>query len=87
MQHPVDGLVGAEEFEYGLGICDVALHADAQRLDALQQLKGIGRRKARAEVAQAFGARPHDECARAEFFGEDDAVIAGIRCRQCGEFF
>ena len=49
-----------------------------QRLDALQQLEGIGRRQAGAEIAQAFGARPHDEGGRAELLVEDDAVIAGI---------
>ena len=59
-------------------IGDVAIHAHAQRLDALQQLKGVGRRQAGAEVAQAFGARPHDEGGRAELLVEDNAVISGI---------
>ena len=59
-------------------IGDVAIHADAEGLDALQQLEGIGRRQTRAEIAQAFGARPHDEGGLAELLVEDDAVIAGI---------
>ena len=78
MQHPLDRLVRGEEFEHRGGIGDVAVHADAERLDALQQLKGVGRRQAGAEIAQAFGARPHDEGGRAELLVEDDAVIAGI---------
>ena len=61
-----------------MGIGDMTLHADAERLDALQQLKGVGRRQAGAEIAQAFGARPHDERGLAELLVEDDAVISGI---------
>ena len=40
--------------------------------------KALVGRQAGAEIAQAFGARPHDEGGGAEFLGEDDAVIAGI---------
>ncbi len=64
----------------------MAIHADAQRLDALQQLKGIGRRQTGAEIAQAFGARPHDERGRAELLVEDDAVISGIGLGQNRKF-
>ena len=39
-----------------LGIGDMARHAHGQRLDALQQVEGIGRAHAGAEVAQALGA-------------------------------
>ena len=67
-----------EKVEHRRGILHVALHAQRQGLDALQQVEGVGRRKTRAEIAQAFGARPHDEGRRAEFLAEDDAVIAGI---------
>ncbi len=65
---------------------DMALHANAERLDALQQLKGIGRRQAGAEIAQALGARPHDERGRSELLVEDDAVIAGIGFGQHRKF-
>ena len=78
MQHPFDRLVRGQGLQHHVGIGDVAVHANAERLDALQQLKRIGRRQARAEVAQALGAGPHDEGGLAELLVEDDAVIAGI---------
>ena len=56
----------------------MTIHANAERLDALQQLKGVGRREAGTEVAQALGAGPHDEGGGAELLVEDNAVIAGI---------
>src|SRR3546814_12578958 len=56
----------------------MAGHAQVQGLDALQDLEGIGRRQAGTEIAQALGARPHDEGAGAEFFDEVEAVIAGV---------
>ena len=59
-------------------LLDVALHPHAERLDALQQVEGIGRRQAGAEIAQALGAGAHDERGRSELLVEDDAVIAGI---------
>ena len=49
-------------------------------------MEGVGRRQAGAEIAQALGARPHDEGRGAELLGEDDAVIAGIRLGQRREF-
>src|ERR1700733_1968476 len=61
-----------------MGIRHVALHANAEGLDALQQLERISRRQTSAEVAQAFGPRPHDEGSVAELLVEDNAVIAGI---------
>ena len=64
----------------------MALHANAEGLDALQQLKGIGRRETGAEVAQAFGPRAHDEGRVAELLVEHDAVIAGIRFGQHRKF-
>jgi hypothetical protein len=69
-----------------MGIFDMAVHADAEGLDTLQQLKGIGRREAGAEVAQALGARPHDERRWAELLVENDAVIAGIGLGQHRKF-
>ena len=57
-------------------------HAQRQGLDALQDVEGVGRAHAGAEIAQALGARPHDEGRRAELLGEVDAVIAGIGLRQ-----
>src|SRR5439155_8316172 len=72
VQYPVDGFVGAEVFEQSVSVCHMAIHANAERLDALQQLKSVGRRKTGAEVAQAFGARPHDERGLAELLVEDN---------------
>ena len=66
-------------------LAHVAFHADAQRLDALQQLERVGRRQAGAEVAQALGAGAHDEGGLAELLVEDDAVIAGIGLGELGE--
>ena len=86
MQHPLDRLVGGQELEHGERIRHVAVHAHAERLDALQQLEGVGRRQARAEIAQALGARPHDEGGLAELLVEDDAVIAGIGLGQLRKF-
>ena len=86
MQHPLDRLVRGQELEHRMGIRHVAVHANAERLDALQQLKGIGRREAGAEVAQAFGARAHDEGGLAELLVEDDAVISGIGLGQHRKF-
>ena len=57
MQHPVDRLVGLQRRQHGRRVRDMALHAQRQRLDALQQIESVGRRQAGAEVAQAFGAR------------------------------
>ncbi len=59
MQHPVDRLVGGERLEHRERVAHVALHANAQRLDALQQLERIGRRQTGAEIAQTL------RCARA----------------------
>ena len=86
MQHPLDRLVGLEEFQHRERIAHVPFHADAERLDALQQLERVGRRQARAEIAQAFGAGAHDEGGLAELLVEDDAVIAGIGLGQDGKF-
>ena len=86
MQHPLDRLVGGERFEHRERVAHVAFHADAQRLDALQQLERVGRRQAGAEIAQALGARAHDEGGLAELLVEDDAVIAGIGLGELGKF-
>ncbi len=85
MQDPFDRLVPGQKIEHRRGVVHVALHAHGQGLDALQQVEGVGRRQAGAEIAQALGARPHDEGRRAEFLAEDDAVIAGIGLGDGGE--
>ena len=42
-QAALDRLVRGKEFEHRVGVGDVALHPDTQRLDPLQQLKSIHR--------------------------------------------
>ena len=79
VQHPFDRLVLLQEGEHRAPCSPCAAPCAEQRLDALQQVEGVGRRQARAEIAQALGARPHDEGRGAELLGEDEAVIAGVR--------
>jgi hypothetical protein len=78
MQHPVDGFVGAEEFEHRVGICHMAIHANAERSRRPAAVETRWSAKTGAEVAQAPGARPHDEGGGAELLVKDNAVISGI---------
>ena len=55
-----------------------AVHAQRQRLDALQYLKGRHRAQRRAHVAQRHHARPADVGSRAQRLGVDHAVVADI---------
>ena len=86
MQHPVDRGIFAQEGQHGSRVLHMTLHAQRQRLHALQQMKGVGGRKTGAEIAQTFGARPHDKGGGTELLGKDDAVIAGIGLGQGGKF-
>jgi len=74
------------DLQQGERVRHVALHAHAERLHALQQMEGVGRRQARTEIAQAFGACPHDKGGLAELLIKDDAVVAGIGLGQLREF-
>ena len=56
----------------------MALHAQMQRLGALQQQEGIERRQAGAGIAQALHPRLEDERERPERLGVGDAVIRRI---------
>ena len=78
VQHPFDRLVALQEVEHGVRIVHVPIHAYRQGLHSLQKLERVGRREARAEIAQTLCARAHDEGGRAELLVEDDAVIARI---------
>ena len=53
-----------------------AVHAQRQRLDALQDQEGVERRDRRARVAQRHHAGAADVGGRAQRFGVDDAVVA-----------
>ncbi len=68
-------------------VLDVALHAQRQRLDALQQHERAHRREHRASVALADGAAARDVGASAVLLGVDDAVIGVLRLGQHREAF
>ncbi len=53
------------------GVVHVALHAQAQGLQPLQQQEGVHRRQRGAGVAQRHGAYPPDEGGRAKGLGVD----------------
>ena len=53
----------------------MALHAHAERVDPLQEEKGIERRDARSQIAKTFDAGPDDESDRSEYVAEDHAVV------------
>ena len=63
----------------------VAAHARAQRLDAEEDVEGVLRAHAAAEVAQALGARAHDQRRRAELLRKIDPVIPGVGFGQGGK--
>ncbi len=74
------------------GVLDVALDAQAQRLDALRDQEGVERRDRRAEVAEQLDPGLEDEgevgaerAADAEVPGVDEAVVARVRGVVVGE--
>ena len=75
---PGDGFVVGEEVEHGAGVGNVPLHAQRQRLHALDQVKRALRGQHGAEVAQALGAGAGDEGRGAEVLGVGHARVAGI---------
>ena len=64
---------------HGQGILGVALQAQVQRLDPLQQQEGAEGRQGRAGVAQPLHARLEDEGQGAEGLGVGKAVVGGVR--------
>ena len=78
VRHPGDLGVRGEPFGDRLGVGAMALHAERQGLDALQQKIGVHRRQCRPEVAKCYGARLHGEAEVAEGLGEGQAVVARI---------
>ena len=63
----------------------MAVHAQAQGFDALQDGEGIVRAHDGAEIAQAFAPRAQGERRHRRFLGEDHAVKAVIRFAQFGK--
>jgi len=65
-------------FGHGQRIRGVALHAQVQRFDALEEQERIEGRKRRAGVTQSLHARLEDEGQRPEGLGVTQAVVGGI---------
>ena len=63
---------------HGERVLRVALHAQVQGFDALQQQEGVERRERGAGVAQALHAGLEDEGQRPEGLGVGEAVVGGI---------
>src|SRR5712692_8140124 len=73
--HPAYVGVPAQMFGHGQGVARMALHAERQSLEALQEQERIERAQGRAEITQAFYARFHDEREISERFEKADAVV------------
>ena len=63
-----------------LRVLRVAVEAQRERLDALQQQEGVERGDGRAGVAQENGADVGHKSGLARGLHERDAVVAGVRC-------
>ncbi len=77
----VDGfdlIVSVEVLGHLLRVGEVTLHAQAQRLEALQDQERVERRDRKAEVAQHLHASLEDERAVAERREVGEAVVAGV---------
>ena len=76
--HRFDGVVPVQKGDDLAGIVDVFLHPERQRFDPLQNLKGIHRTHAGAEIAQALAPRTQQKGAGGRLFAEHHAVKSGI---------
>ena len=83
--HPLHLIVGIEELDDRLGVGDVALHAQRQRLQALQHHEGVERRDRCAGVAQPLQACLEDVRAVAQRGPEREAVVALVGLVEPGE--
>src|SRR5690349_286130 len=89
--HPRHLRVALEPARQREGVVDVALPAQGERLEALQELEGVERRQRRPEVAQPLDAGADDEldvaerALRTEDVVEDEAVVARRRIGEEGE--
>ena len=84
MADPGDLRVRGEELGDALGVGDVPIHAQAQRLDALDRLPAIERRLAAAEVPQDLDPRLQDEGRRAQV-GIHQPVVGRVGRGEVGE--
>ena len=78
--------MAGEELHHLFGVGHVAVHAQRERFDALQDQPGAVGREAGAEIAQAFAARAQQEGADRAFFAEHHVVKAFVGLGQLGEF-
>ena len=67
---------------YGQRVLGVALKAQMQRLDALQEQKRIKRRKRRAGIPQSLHSRLQNECQRPECLGIAKPVVRRVGLRE-----
>src|SRR5439155_24894650 len=81
----LDELMRGKERDDLARVVDVTLHAQWQRLDALQDLERRHRRHARAKIADAFAPRSQQERGGGRFVGEHHVVRARIRLGQRGK--
>ena len=82
---PGDSRVRVQECGHRPRVGDVALHAQPERLQPLQEQERVERAERRAEIAQPFDARLHDVGEVAEGLVEADAVVALARLQQLRE--
>jgi hypothetical protein len=82
---PLDAGMGLEMRGDGEGVLRVALHAQVEGFDSLQEQEGVEGREGRAGVAQALDAGFEDEGERAEGCRVGEAVVGGIGLGEVGE--
>jgi len=81
--------MGVEPASEGEGVRRLPIDPQRQRLESLEQKKGVERALTGAEVAQTLDPGTDDErdvavrTLRAECFGEDESVVAGGRLGEC----
>ena len=78
--------MAGQEADHLQRILHMALHAQAQCLNALQQDEGVEGRNGGTGVAQQDGTDAGDEGCCSHGVGKHDAVIRGVGLGQCGEF-
>ena len=79
------GVVG-QELDDLFGVFIVAVQTQGERLGTLQQHPCVERADAAAQIAQDHGAHIGHKGGRAGSLGKADAVVAGVRLREGGEF-
>ena len=76
---PAHALVGLQELGDDLGVGDVRVHPQRQRLHPVQEQEGVERREHAAEVAQPLDAQLGGEAVLAEVVPEAQVAVGGDR--------